>query len=81
MFEYLASIMTMCILFFTVMCSCLFRIIIVHGIHHCNYLGFNVFFQNGIQVYLSMDMFSYRAKTSLNISVITLDNQQYNILF
>jgi hypothetical protein len=28
-----------------------------------------------------MDVFSYRAKTSLSISAITLDHQQYNILF
>jgi len=31
-------------LFFKVMCSYLFKIIIVHGIHHWNYLRFNVFF-------------------------------------
>ncbi len=73
--------MTICILFFKVMCSYLFKIIIVHGIHHWNYLRFNVFFFNGIHVDLSMDVFSYRAKTSLSISAITLDHQQYNILF
>jgi hypothetical protein len=63
------------------MCSCLLRIIIVHGIHHWNYLGFNVYFFNDIHVDLSMDVFSYRAKTSLSISAIAFEHQQYNILF
>jgi hypothetical protein len=70
----LASIMILCILFFRVMCSYLFRIIIVHGVHHWNYLGFNVYFFNDIHVDLSMDVFSYEAKTSLNISAITLEH-------
>jgi hypothetical protein len=33
-FVCLASIIIMCIYFFRVMCSCLFIIIIVHGVHH-----------------------------------------------
>jgi hypothetical protein len=44
-FEYLASIIIMCILFFKVMFSCLFKIIIVHSSHHWNYLEFGVFFK------------------------------------
>jgi hypothetical protein len=62
------------------MCNCLFKIIIVHNIHHWNYLGFSVYFFNDIHVYLSMDEFSYKAKTSLSISAIALEHQQYNIL-
>ncbi len=51
MFEYLVSIIARCILFyFGVMCSCLFKIIIVLGIHHWNYLGSNVYFFNHIHV-------------------------------
>jgi hypothetical protein len=72
--------MAMCILFFRVMCNCLFKIIIVHGIHHSNNLGLNVYFLNDIHVDLSMDVFSYKAKTSLSISAITLKHQRYNIL-
>jgi len=71
----------MCILFFRVMCSCLFIIIIMHGIHHWNYLRFNVYFFNDIYADLSMDMFSYRAKTASNISAIALIHQRYNIFF
>jgi hypothetical protein len=52
MFEYLVSIMTMCILFFRVMCRCLFKIIIVHGIHHWNYLEFSVYFFNHIYMFI-----------------------------
>jgi len=63
------------------MCNCLFRIIIVHGIHHWNYLGFSVYFFNDIHVDLSMDVFSYRAKTSLSIDPIAFEHQQYNIIF
>jgi hypothetical protein len=48
--------------FFRVMCSWLFRIIMVHGIHPWNYLGFSVYFFNVIHVDLSMDLFSYRPK-------------------
>jgi hypothetical protein len=62
------------------MCNCLFKIIIVHGIHHSNYLGLNVYFFNDIHVDLSMDVFSYKAETSLSISAITLKHQHYNIL-
>jgi hypothetical protein len=69
----------MCILFFRVMCSCLFTIIKVHGIHHWNYLGFTVYFFNNIHIDLSMDVFSYKAKTSLSINAIALEHQQYNI--
>jgi hypothetical protein len=50
----LDSIVTMYILLFRVMCNCLFRIIIVHGV--------NVYFFNDIDVDLSIDVFSYRAK-------------------
>jgi hypothetical protein len=42
----------------------------VHGIHHWNYLGFNVYLFNDIHVNLSMDVLSYKAKTSLSISGI-----------
>jgi hypothetical protein len=66
---------------FWVMRNCLFKMIIVHGIHHWNYLGFNVYFFNDIHVDLSMDVFSYRVKTSLSISAITFEHQRYNILF
>jgi hypothetical protein len=52
-----------------------------HGIHHWNYLGFNVYFSNDIHVDVSMDVFSYRAKTSLSISDIALEYQGYDILF
>jgi len=51
-----------------------------HGIHHWNYLGFSVYFFIDIHVDLSMDVFSYRAKTLLSISGITFKRQQYNIL-
>jgi hypothetical protein len=67
-------------LFFRIMCSCLFKMIIIHGIHHSNYLGFKVYFFNDIHVDLSMDVFSYKAKTSSNISAIALEHQRYNIL-
>jgi hypothetical protein len=40
----------------------------VHGIHHWNYLGFSVYFFNGIHVDLSMDAISFRAKTPSNIN-------------
>jgi len=53
----------------------------MHGIHHWNYLGFNVYFFNDIYADLSMDMFSYRAKTASNISAIALIHQRYNIFF
>ncbi len=79
LFEYLALIMTKCILLFKVMCSCLFKSIIVHGIRHWNYLRFSVYFFNNIHVDLSMDVFSYKAKTSLSINAIALEHQQYNI--
>jgi hypothetical protein len=59
-------------LFFKVMCSWLFRIIMVQDIHLWNYLGFNVYFKSYIHVDLSMDVFSFRAKTLLNISGIAL---------
>jgi hypothetical protein len=39
----------------------------VHGIHHWNYLRFNVYLFNDIHVDLSVDVFSYKAKTSLNM--------------
>jgi hypothetical protein len=61
------------------MCSCLFRIITVHGIHHWNYLDFSVYFFNNIHVDLFMDVFSYKAKTSLSINAITFEHQQFNI--
>jgi hypothetical protein len=70
--------MTTCIFFIMIMCSCLFIIIIIHGIHHWNYFG--VYFFNDIHVDLSLDMFLYRVKTSLNISAIALEHQQYNII-
>jgi len=47
----------------------------VHGIHHWSYLGFNDYFFNDIHVDLSMDVFSYKAKTSLNISGIAFKHQ------
>jgi hypothetical protein len=40
----------------------------VHGIHNWNYLGFIVYFFNDIHVDLSMDVFSFKAKTPLNIN-------------
>jgi hypothetical protein len=67
-------------LFFKVMCSWLFKIIMVHGIHHWNYLGFNVYLFNDIHVDLSIDMFSYRVKTPLNINGIAFEHQRYDIL-
>jgi hypothetical protein len=39
-----------------------------------------MFFFNDIHVDLSMDVFSYKAKTSLSINAIALEHQQYNIL-
>jgi len=70
-------------LLFKVMCSYLFRIIIVHGIHHWNYLGFNVFLKNGIHVDLSMEVFSYKAKTWLSINglIINITIFSFNKLF
>jgi hypothetical protein len=35
---------------------------------------------HGIHVDLYMDVFSYKAKTSLSISGITLEHQRYDIL-
>jgi hypothetical protein len=52
----------------------------IHIIHHWNYLGFSVDFFNGIHVDLSIDVFSYKAKTPLNVSGIALKHQQYDIL-
>jgi hypothetical protein len=46
----------------------------VHNIHHWNYLRFNVYFFSDIHADLSMDVFSYKAKTSLNISGIALEH-------
>jgi hypothetical protein len=63
-FEYLVSIVAMCIW--------LFRIIMVHGIRHWNYVGFSVYFFSDIHVDLSMDVFSFEAQTPLNISGINL---------
>jgi len=60
------------VFFFRVMCTWLFRIIMVHGIHHWNYLKFSVYFFSDIHVDLSMDLFSFRAQTPLNISGINL---------
>jgi hypothetical protein len=45
------------------------------GIHHWNYLGFNVYFFNDIHVDLSMDVFSYRTKTSSSINAIAFEHQ------
>ncbi len=61
-------------------CSWLLKIIMIHIIHHWNYLGFSVDFFNGIHVDLSIDVFSYKAKTPLNVSGIALKHQQYDIL-
>jgi hypothetical protein len=54
------------------MCIWLFRIIMVHGIRHWNYVGFSVYFFSDIHVDLSMDVFSFEAQTPLNISGINL---------
>jgi hypothetical protein len=60
-----------CVFIFKVICSWLFKIIMVRGIHHWNYLGFNIFFID-IHIYLLMDMFSFKAKTSSSINGIVL---------
>jgi len=67
--------------FFKVVCNWLFKIVMVHGIHHWNYLRSSVYFFNDIHVDLSIYVFSYRAKTQLNINGITFEHQWYDILF
>jgi hypothetical protein len=56
-------------------CNWLFKIIMIHNIHHWNYLGFSVDFFNDVHVDLYMDVFLYKAKTPLNISGIPFKHQ------
>jgi hypothetical protein len=58
-------------IFFKVMCTWLIGIIMVHTIHHWNYLGFDVYFFSDIHVDLSMNVFSFKAKTPLSSNGIT----------
>ncbi len=67
---------------FKIMCIWLFKITMVHGIHHWDYLRFNVYFFNDIHVDLSMDVVSFRAKTPLNINgTIIFFNKLLSFIF